>query len=162
MCLDQVFAIGAFPLEKVGHGVEPETVEAYVEPVANHVEHGISYFRVVVIEVGLVGEEAVPVVLATLRVPRPIGFFGIDKDYACLAIALVVITPDVPISFGVGAILARLTEPGVLVACVVHDHVRDNPYPPPVRLVDQLRHVCDLAVLGEHRPVIGNVIAAVA
>ena len=37
--LRQVLAVGAVPLEQVGHGVEAEAVEAEVEPEADHVEH---------------------------------------------------------------------------------------------------------------------------
>ena len=60
--LGQVLAVGALALEQVGHGVEPEAVEPEVEPEAQHVEHRLLDLGVVVVEVGLVGEEAVPVV----------------------------------------------------------------------------------------------------
>ena len=39
--LGQVLAVGAVALEQVGDGVEPEAVEADVEPVADHVDHGL-------------------------------------------------------------------------------------------------------------------------
>ena len=63
MGLGQVLAVGAVALEQVGHGVEPEPVEAQLEPEPHHVEHGLGHLGVVVVEVGLVVEEAVPVVL---------------------------------------------------------------------------------------------------
>ena len=153
--LGQVFAVGAVPLEEVGHGVEAEAVEADVEPVADHVEHGVGHLGVVVVEVRLMGEETVPVVLAPLGVPGPVGLLGVDEDYAGLAVALVVVAPDVPVGLRVGPVLAGLAEPRVLVARVVHDQVGDDPDAPPVGFVDQLRHVGHLAVLGQDGPVVG-------
>ena len=64
--LREVLAVRALALEQVGHRVEAEAVQADVEPVAEHVDHGVGHLGVVVVEVGLVREEAVPVVLAPL------------------------------------------------------------------------------------------------
>jgi hypothetical protein len=61
--LGQVLAVRALALVEVRHGVEPEAVEPEVEPEAQHVEHRLLHLGVVVVEVGLVAEEAVPVVL---------------------------------------------------------------------------------------------------
>jgi hypothetical protein len=60
--LGQVLAVGALALVQVGHGVEAEPVDAHVEPVVEHVEHGRLDRGVVEVEVRLVGVEAVPVV----------------------------------------------------------------------------------------------------
>ena len=68
--LGQVLAVGALALEEVGHGVEAEAVEAEVEPEAQDLEHRLLDLGVVVVEVGLVGEEAVPVVGAAPARPR--------------------------------------------------------------------------------------------
>ena len=62
MRLGQVLAVGALALEQVGHGVEPEAVEPEVEPEAQDLEHRLLDLGVVEVEVGLVAEEAVPVV----------------------------------------------------------------------------------------------------
>ena len=62
--LGEVLAVRPLALEEIGHGVEPEAVDAEVEPEAQHVEHRLLHFGVVVVQVGLVVEEAVPVVLA--------------------------------------------------------------------------------------------------
>ena len=159
--LGQVFAVGAVALEKVRHSIEAETVEADVEPVADDVEHRVRHVRVVVIEVRLMGEEAVPVVLAPLRVPGPVGLLGVDENDAGLPVTLVVVAPHVPVGLRVGAVLAGLLEPGVLVARMVHDQVGDDPDPPPVGFVDQLGYVGHLAVLGQDGPVVGDVVPAV-
>ena len=78
--LGEVLAVGALPLEEVRHRVEPEPVEADVQPVAADVEHGVGHLGVVVVEVRLMGEEPVPVVLAPLGVVTPVGLLRVDED----------------------------------------------------------------------------------
>ena len=67
--LGQVLAVGALALEQVRHRVEPQAVEPEVEPVAHDVEQRVPHLGVVEVEVGLVREEAVPVVLPGHRIP---------------------------------------------------------------------------------------------
>ena len=62
MRLRQVLADRALPFVEVRDGVEAEPVQPEVEPEAQHVEHRLLHLGVVEVEVGLVGEEAVPVV----------------------------------------------------------------------------------------------------
>ena len=50
----------------------------------------------------------------------------------------------------------------MLVRCVVHDQVGDDPQSPLVSLLDQFDGVGQVAVLGQHRPEVTDVIAAVA
>ena len=159
--LVQVLAVGPVPLEQVGHGVEAEAVEADVQPEADHVQHLRSHVGVVVVEVGLVGEEAVPVVLLALGVPGPVRLLRIDEDDADLGIALVFVAPDVPVGLGVAAVLARLLEPGMLVAGVVHHQVGHDADAPAVGLLHQLDGVGQVAVLGEDGEEVGDVIAPV-
>ena len=160
--LREIFTVRAFGLEEIRHRVQPETVQADVEPITQHIDDRVGHFGVLEVEVGLVREKAVPVVLAPLGVPCPIGFFGVDENYPGIAIAMVVVAPYVPVGLGVGAVLTGLLEPCVLVARVVDDQVGDHPDTAPVGLIDELGHVGNLAVVGQHRPVIGYVVAAVA
>ena len=160
--LGQVLAVGAVALEQVRHGVEAEPVEADVEPEADDVEHRLLDLGVVVVEVGLVVEEAVPVVLLALRVPRPVRPLGVDEDDAGLGPALVVVVPHVPVGLGVGAVLAGLLEPRVLVAGVVHHQVGDDADAAAVGLLDQLDGVGQVAVLGQDGEEVADVVAAVA
>jgi hypothetical protein len=62
--LGEVLPVGPRALVEVRHGVEAEAVQAEVEPEAQGVQHAPLDLGVVVVEVGLVGEEAVPVVAA--------------------------------------------------------------------------------------------------
>ena len=70
--LGEVLAVRPLALEEVRHGVEPEAVDAEVEPEAQDLEHRLLHLRVVEVEVRLVVEEAVPVVLAADLVERPV------------------------------------------------------------------------------------------
>ena len=157
----QVLAGGAVPLVEVGDGVEPETVEAEVEPEADHVEDGFAHFGVVVVEVGLVRIEAVPVVLVALGVVGPVRPFDVDEDDPRLGPLLVVVVPHVPVRLGVVAALARLDEPGMLIAGVVDDQVGDDPDAPGVGLVQQTAEVVHRPALGMDRVVVADVVAPV-
>jgi hypothetical protein len=160
--LGQVLAVGAVALVEVGHGVEAEAVEAQAHPEADDVEQRLLDLGVVEVEVGLVVEEPVPVVLLAHRVPAPVGVLGVGEDDASLGPPVVVVGPHVPVGLGVGAVLAGLLEPRVLVGGVVHHHVGDHPDATAVRLLDQLGGVVDRAVLGQHREEVRDVVAAVA
>ena len=50
---------------------------------------------IVEVEVGLMGEEAVPVEAPARLVPGPVGFFGVGEDDAGVFVELVGVAPDV-------------------------------------------------------------------
>ena len=79
-CVRGRFSQFVLLLEEVRHRVEAEAVEAEVEPEAQHLDHRVLHRRVLVVEVGLVAEEAVPVVLAADGVVRPVRDLGVDED----------------------------------------------------------------------------------
>jgi hypothetical protein len=58
--LGQVLVVRALALDEVGHGVEPQPVDAEVEPVAHHLDDRLEHLGVVEVQVGLVAVEAVP------------------------------------------------------------------------------------------------------
>ena len=159
--LGQVLAVRAVALEQVGHGVEPEAVDAQVQPEAQDVDHRLLHGLAVVVEVGLVGEEAVPEELAAHPVVGPVRRLGVDEDDPRLGVARVVVRPDVEVAVGAVRVAARLLEPGVLVAGVVHDEVGDHADAALVRLVEQHDEVVDGAELGQHGPEVADVVAAV-
>jgi hypothetical protein len=160
--LGEVLAVGAIALEQVRHGVEPEAVEAQPQPVPHHVEHGVGHLGVVVVEVGLVVEEPVPVVLLASRVPGPVRGLGVDEDHPSLGPPVRIVVPDVPVGLRVRAVPPALLEPRVLVAGVVDHQVGDDPDAAPVSLVEQLGRVADGAVVGVDGEEVGDVVAAVA
>jgi hypothetical protein len=117
---------------------------------------------VVVVEVGLVGEEAVPEVLAADGIPGPVGRLGVREDDPRLLVELVGVRPDVPVGLRVVLALARLLEPRVVAGRVVHDQVGDDPDPALVRGVDERLDVLDRPVVGMDGVEVGDVVAAVA
>ena len=107
-------------------------------------------------------EEAVPVVL--LAPGSQVQFDGSvsTKMMRASGQRVVVVVPDVPVGLRVGAVLAGLLEPRVLVAGVVHDQVGDDADAPAVRLLDELDGVGQVAVLGQDGEEVADVVAAVA
>src|SRR5262245_66600319 len=119
MRLRQVFAIRAFALVKIGDGVKPETVNPHVEPECEDVEDGLLDLGIVVVEVGLMAEKAVPVELARLLVPGPVRPLGVEKNYPRAGVFKVRLAPDVPVALRRIDRAARFAEPGVPVGSVV-------------------------------------------
>ena len=158
----QILAIGTFALNQVRHGIEPETVHPHVEPELHDAPHGFAHGRVVVIEVGLMAEEAVPVILLRNRVPRPVGEFRIQEDDAGAAIPGIGIAPDVPVALGVIVRTARFLKPGVLVRGVVQHHLNDDANSALVGPVQKGFEVFEYSVAGVHRVIIGDVVAVIA
>ncbi len=129
----QVLAVGAFSLEQIGHRIQPKAVDAEVEPEPQHVEHRVLHGRVVVVEVGLVAEEAVPVELPAHRVERPVRLLGVDEDDSRVRVLLAGVAPHVVVAVRAVRISPRLLEPFVRVGRVVHDEIGDDAYASAVR-----------------------------
>jgi hypothetical protein len=96
--LGEVLVVRALPLDQVGHRIEPQPVDAEVEPEAHHAEDCFEHLRIVEVEIGLVRIEAMPVVRARNRVPGPVRTLGVEKDDARLGILLVGVGPDIEIA----------------------------------------------------------------
>ena len=159
--LREVLAARALALEQVRDGVEPEAVDPEVEPEAEHVQHRLLHLGVVVVQVRLVREEAVPVVLPGHRVPRPVRRLGVDEDDPRVEVALVGVRPDVPVALRRVRARARLLEPRVLVRGVVHDQVRDHAHPALVGRLDERPEVVHRPVVLVDHEEVGDVVAAV-
>ena len=158
----EVLAVGALLLEQVGHGVEPEAVDAEIEPEAQDVEHRLLDLFVLEVEVGLVAEEAVPEELPAHGVVGPVGRLGVDEDDAGVGVALVVVAPHVVVAVGALGIVARLLEPRVRVGGVVEDEVGDDADVALVGFLEEIDEVVDRAELRQHRTEVADVVAAVA
>ena len=96
--LGQVLAAGALALVEVGHGVQPQPVHPHPEPVVDLGEQRPAHLGVVEVEVGLVGVEAVPVVLPGDRVPGPVRGLEVLEDDARVAVALGGVAPHVEVA----------------------------------------------------------------
>ena len=125
--LGQVLVVGALALAQVRNRVEPEAVDAHVEPELHGADHRPQHLRVVEVEVGLVAEEAVPVVRLRDRVPRPVRRLGVGEDDPRAGVALRVVAPDVVVALRRALRRApRRLEPRMLVGGVVHDQLGDH------------------------------------
>ena len=160
--LRQVLARGPLALEEVGHRVEPEPVDPHPEPVRADLQHRRAHLGAVVVEVRLVGVEAVPVVRPGDRIPRPVGGLVVLEDDPRLAEPLRRVAPHVELPLRAPRRRPpRPLEPGVLVRRVVEDELGDDPEPPPVRLVEEALEVRQGAILGVDAHVVGDVVAVV-
>ena len=158
----QVFVVGALAHAQVGNGVQPHPVHAQVQPEPHDLGHGFHHRRIVVVQIRLVREEAVPVILLRHRVPGPIGGFGVGEDDAGFRKFLVVVIPDVEIPLRRTARrAARGLKPGMLVGGMVDHQFGDDLQTPRVRLADEGTEVGQGAVLGMNVLVIGNIVAVV-
>ncbi len=63
MCFRKVLAIGSFALVEIGHRVAAEAIESEIQPEAGDIEHFLVELGIVVVQIGLVIEEAVPEIL---------------------------------------------------------------------------------------------------
>ena len=161
--LRQVLVGGALAHAKIGNGVEAQPVHADVQPEAHDADHRLHHFGVVVVEVGLVGEEAVPVVGLRHLVPGPVRLLRVGEDDARLGEPVVAVAPDVEVAFlRAGRRAPRRLEPGVLVGGVVDDQFGNHLEAAPVRLAHEVLGVGARAVLRVHVAVVGDVVAVVA
>ena len=160
--LRQVLVVRALAHAQVRHRVEPQRVDAEVEPELHHVDHRVDDRRVVVIEIGLVREEAVPVVLPGDRIVGPVRFLGVGEDDPRLRKLLVGVAPDVELALGRSRRrVPRALEPRMLVRRVVDDQLDQHLDVPLVRGVDERLEVVERAVARVDVPVVGDVVAVV-
>src|SRR4051812_20796252 len=162
MRLGQVFVRGALALAEIGNGVQPEPVDAGIQPALHHLDEGAHNARIVEVEVGLVGEETMPVKGAGLRVPGPVGFLGVGEDDARALVFLVGVAPDIPIaSARTRRAAARALEPVVLVGGVIDDEFGDHAQTAPLRFLDEALEILHRPKIGIDRAVVGDVVAVI-
>ena len=118
--LGQVLAVGAFALEEIRHGVQPHAVDAHVEPEIDQRKDRLPDGRVVEVQVGLVGIEAVPEVGLGDVVLGPVRRLEVLEDDPRVAVLLGRVAPDVEVALGAARRRAAgPLEPGMLVGRVV-------------------------------------------
>ena len=96
--LRQILAIGTFSLVQVGHGVEPQTIDAHSKPKVEHVDHRGADLGIVEIQIWLVAIKPVPEVCPGDRVPTPIRCLEVLKDNPSFWIFFRRIAPDIQIA----------------------------------------------------------------
>ncbi len=159
----QVLVVGAFAFDQIRHRVEPQPVDAHIEPEAHHLQHFLQHGRIVEVQIGLVRVETVPVVSARDRIMRPVRRLRIDEDDPRFLVLLIGIGPHVVVAM----IRPRLRatgalKPRVLIRRVVDHQLRNHADAACVRFLNEALHVGKLAVVRMHIAVIGDVVAVVA
>ena len=131
----QVLVVRAFALAQVRHGVEPQRIDAEVEPELHHVDHRVDDRRVVVVQIGLVREEAVPVRTASATGSKVQFDFSVSvKMMRVSGNFCVGVAPDVEVALGRSwRRVARPLEPRMLVGRVVDDQLDQHLDVPLVR-----------------------------
>jgi len=162
VCLRQVLTACPLAFVQVRHGIQAQSVHAKPKPEVHHLGHGLANEGVVVVQVGLVRVEAVPVVGAGRPVPGPVGRFEIFEDNACVAIPLGRVAPDVEVALArPGLCLLGTPKPRVFIGCVVEHQLGDDFQPTLVRLTNEGFEVPERAVVGVDPLEVSDVIAAV-
>ncbi len=98
VCLRQVLVVRPFALDQIGHGVQPQAIDAGVEPEAHDGEHLLQNPWIVEVQVGLMRIKAMPEIRTGHRVPGPVGLFGIEENHPCPGIGLIGVGPYVTVA----------------------------------------------------------------
>src|SRR4029077_162998 len=124
--LRQVLAGRSLALNQVWDGVQPETIDSEFEPELHDIPHLLAHRGVVVIQVRLMAEEAMPIVGLGNWIPGPIRHLGVEEDDSGSAIPGIGITPHIPVTFWIVLRTSRCKEPGVLIGSVIGYHLDDH------------------------------------
>jgi hypothetical protein len=90
---------------QVGHGVEPATIHARIEPDPHHREDRLQHTRIGELRVLLVTVEALLLIRLNNLFRGPVGDFGINDEDAYLGVSIVNVGPYIAVSL-------RRSEPG--------------------------------------------------
>ena len=160
--LRQVLAIRALALEQVRHRVEPQAVDAHLQPEFERREHRLADFRIVEVEIRLVVVKAVPEISAGDRIPAPVRRLEILEDDPRFLVLFRRIAPHVPIAPPrAGRGTAGTLKPLVLVGRVIHHQLGDDAQFAAMRFVEKRAEVIQRAVLRIDVGVVGDVVAVV-
>ena len=161
--LRQVLVDGAFALDQIWDGVEPQGIHSQVEPEAHDSEDLGDHLGIVEIQVWLVREEAVPVVLAGDWVERPVRLLRVGEDDPRACVLRVRVAPHVVVALGrVFRRPARPLKPRMRVRRVIDDELGEHPDVQRVRGLDELSEVVQRPVDRIDRRVIRDVVPVVA
>ena len=127
MCLRQIFTARPVALVEIGDRIEPQPIHPHAEPKIQHLHDGALHLGALIVQVRLVGVEAVPIIGVGDRVPGPVRRFEILEDNAGVLVRVWGLTPYIkvpPAAAGLGP--AGALEPGVLVGGMVHHQFGNN------------------------------------
>ncbi len=159
----QVLVAGAFALDQIGNGVEPQRVDPEIEPEPHDPDDRLEYLRIIEIQIRLMRIKAVPVIGLRHRVPAPVRSLGVGKDDARFRKFLVGVAPHVIIAKGrSGFGAAGALEPWMLVRGVIDHQFGNDAQIAAMRFPNEDFEIRHSAVSGIDVLVLGNVIPVVA
>ena len=120
VCFRKIFATGTLTLHQIGDRVYAQCINPYIEPVTHHLQNFFDHFWVVVVQIGLVRKEAMPIKLVRHGIPGPVGPLGVSKNDSCILVLLVSVAPHIKISLRRGGRLSRRLKPRMLIGGVIH------------------------------------------
>src|SRR5260370_35899656 len=94
----QVLTICSLPFHQIWHRIESEAIHTQLQPELHHIPHLLPNGRIVIVEIGLVTKEAMPIERFRNRVPSPVGLLRVEKNDTSFLVPGLGITPDVPIT----------------------------------------------------------------
>ena len=160
--LRQGLAAYTVAFKEVSNGIKAQAVQSLVHPEGQDLEHLLLHGRVIVVQIRLVGVEAVEVVLAALVIPSPIGGLHVGENDTDFGVALRVIAPNIEIAIGAGGIRAGGLEPRVVGAGVIERQIRHNAHAAAVQLRNELFKVLHRAVIRMDGVVVRDIVAIIA
>ncbi len=141
--------------------VEPQSVDAAIQPEFHVVEHGAAHRGRMEVQVRLRGEEIVQVVLRAPRLPCPSDTAEYRQPVVRRAAIGARVRPYVPIGAWIVAALAALAKPVVLDRRVAQHLVDHHLETQAVRLGEQRVEIRERAEQGIDGAVVGDVVAEV-
>ena len=133
-----------------------------LQPELHHLPHFFAHSRIVVVQIGLMAEEAMPVIVLRNRVPCPVRQFGIDEDDADAADIACRCRSRHTSRAWVVSRLARFLKPGMLIGGVVQHHFDDHANAALMGSLEKGFEIVERAVAGMDGGVVGDVVAVVA
>ena len=148
-------------LEQQPENVDAETIDAPVEPEAQHIIHCLTHTGIAPVQIGLLHIEQVQIVLPCLLVKLPGRAAKITRPVIGRTTIRCGVTPHVPVAFLVGMAGTCLLKPGVLIGGVIGHKIQDDLEVALVGLVQQGVEVAQRPEEWMDTGVIANIIAKI-
>src|SRR5262249_1163685 len=127
MCFWKIFAIRSIAFDEIGNGVEPQPVNAHVEPETHRIEYRTKHAWIVEIQIWLMAIEAMPEIGLAGRIPGPVGNFRVPEYDPRVAKQLIGVRPNIKITCCRASLCAPGTlKPGMLIRGMIDNEFDDD------------------------------------
>ena len=123
----KILVISVLSLNEIRNGIEAKAVHAKIEPEAHDIQNRFDDRGVVIVQIRLMGVEAMPEIGVRNGVPGPVGSFAIDENDAPFRELVVRLGLDVEIPLrGPGSRVPGTLKPGMLIGSMVENQLRND------------------------------------